>query len=440
MKIEKSHDGYHAFNDANEMVLSVTTYETTMPKNGYEEEELCTIDAICFYGKTKAQEQAALKEIFVFIRDEFGRYPGIDNHFSTLDAEESELIATLISEGYIPKQLLLNAEESMCGAEVANQKVMQNLMNATTEPRVPNNTRSGYIPYTSEIKTRVPRNFAKERTAQLLRQIATQLFHFCCSRDLNPTEVEVMYLNKSLYISANSKQAVNMMNAQLQTKEAFKAVITASYSYNGCSSFDTKTSKRHAAKLLARLYDGAFFNSNTDKRAVELWGLLSTFAQAHTIILPDLTPIKKEPGIYFVCNKFKADRHAEENLMDILDAAYPDVLDAPNKPAIYGKKRPCITCHSRLNNTAQTWIEDFSLHHMPFDFNHNNGLLFKNAAYKQKGRVASATASTLGQYSSNVYISTDGGSGYATVSDSEPEVETEQDVGGIVAATAKLQM
>jgi len=49
------------------------------------------------------------------------------------------------------------------------------------------------------------------------------------------------------------------------------------------------------------------------------------------------------------------------------------------------------------------------------------GLLFKEAAYKQgkSGIGATEMADTLGAFSNDVYFSTEGGSGYATVSDSE---------------------
>jgi len=108
------------------------------------------------------------------------------------------------------------------------------------------------------------------------------------------------------------------------------------------------------------------------------------------------------------------DRHAEENLMDILEHRLTKLEFLTETPIIVGKKRPCFTCHARLTSLVaeESGIE--------LEFNPNKGLLYKMAAYKQDKKSAKATAESL-VYSSEVFVSTAGGSGYATMSDSEED-------------------
>lgn len=425
MRVEEECYGYAAYNEQNEKILVVRGYTTKAFINKYEgEEDVYTIYAIDFYGKGKAQEQIALKAIFKHIQNEFGRYPGIDNHFSSLDGEESELIGTLIAHGYIPKQLLLNPEGAMSSPNVSDKKVIKNLIESTSESRT-GFSQSGFLPHNSILKERQPRSFNKERFPQLMRQIATQLYHFCCSRNLKPTEIQVMYFNSSIFVSANSKEATSAMSILLSTPAIFKSALIAAYDYEGASTIDKKISARHAKKLLARLYGE--FDCN-DSRFLDVKSTISGFTSTFLTEAQKFTDFKDGKNIYFVCNKFKADRHAEENLMDIVENFPLEVIDSKLKPAIFGKKRPCFTCHARLNAESKKLTEEFSLRDKPFDFNPNKGLLFKETAYKQAKHALSGTETsvTLGSYSDVIYTSKIGDSGYATVSDSDFTEEEEE--------------
>lgn len=425
MRIEEEYDGYSAYNDQNEKVLSVSGYITEEIINKYEgEEEVYTIYAINFYDKGKTQEQTALKEIFKHIQNEFGRYPGIDNHFSSLDGEESELIGSLVADGYIPKQLLLNTEEAMSSPNLSDKKVIKNLIESTSYSRT-GFSQSGFLPHNSTLKEREPRSFTKERLPQLLRQIATQLYHFCCSHSLEPTEIQIMYFNSSLFISANSKDAVSAMSKLLSAPSSFMNALITAYDYEGASPVDKRISARHAKKLLTRLYGK--FDCN-DSRFLDVKSIIGGFTSTFLTESQKFTSFKEGRNIYFVCNKLKSDRHAEENLMDIVENFPLEIIDAKLKPAIFGKKRPCFTCHARLNAESKKITEEFSLRYKPFDFNPNKGLLFKETAYKQAKHALSATETsvTLGSYSDVIYTSKIGGSGYATVSDSDTTEEEEE--------------
>lgn len=420
MRVEKEYSGYTAYDNDDNKILSVSVYETTSyGKTKYEEEDFCTIYAIHFFNRGSELEESALIEIFKYIREEFEHYPGIDNHFSSLDNEEGRLIEKLITQGYIPYNLLLNTETSMMQSpDLSKEKTFKNLIDATTVQRVPGNKYSGYISYNSQEKSSYPRNFAKERLPQLLRQIATQLYHFCRSQGLDPVEIQIMHFNGSLFISANSKESIIKMVGALSTPSNLSKALSTPYSYKGSDSFDKKISARHATKLSARLYGDQHIN---DIRFAEVRKIITEFNQPLLVESHNFTSFKEGANIYFVCHKFKADRHAEENLMDILERFTEEIIDAKLKPAIFGKKRPCMSCHSRLDDVCRKLSEGFSLSSQPFDFNMRPGLLFKEAAYKQgkSGIGSTAMVDTLGAFSNDVYFSKEGGSGYATVSDSE---------------------
>lgn len=319
----------------------------------------------------------------------------------------------------------MDTEDSLGEFEAHKKQSMQNLIASTTKSRT-GFSYSGFLPHNSTMQIRDPRSFSKERFAQLLRQIATQLYHFCCSQELKPIEVQIMYLNGSLFISANTKESVVAMSALLSDKDAFREALTTAYSYEGSEPVDRKISARHAAKLASRLYGDYNFE---DPRFVAVKTILNGEATMIPVVLPNLSNINGAGNIYFVSDKLKADRHAEENLLDVMVAFTLEVVDAKSKPAIFGKKRPCFNCHARLEAVSRKMQDDFSMKTTPFDFNPNKGLLFKGAAERQLKNEdsAEASAASLGKYSHIIYTSKEGDSSYATASDTETEVLDEEE-------------
>lgn len=221
MIIKQEDQLYTAYDDNSQPIISVNTYTTTVPKGKYEEEELCTIDEIICISNNVEQQLTALKEIFIHVRDEFEHYPGIDNYFTCLDSKERALISRLIERGDIPRQLLMDTEDSIGTLNSSSKSAVKNLVDTTTKSRT-GFSRSGFLPYNSILKVREPRSYAKERFSQLLRQMATQLYHFCCSNGHEPTEIQIMYFKHCLFISANSKEAVVEMNNLLSDSSQFK--------------------------------------------------------------------------------------------------------------------------------------------------------------------------------------------------------------------------
>lgn len=430
IKIEQQGYEFLAFTEDDRLILTVDTREITIPKGKYEEEDLCIIESIVSgEDATKDEQLIALKEIFFHLRDEYDHFPGIDNTDDNLDYNACKLIETLIASGHIPKEQLIDSEDSLAQFNAGNQEAMKNLIASTTTPRTKTSF-GGYVPYNYKLHVSSPRSFSKERFPQLLRQIATQLYHFCRSMGFNPTEVQIMYFNDSLFISANTQKAVFDLMTLLKSKDDFKKALITPYNYKGADSFDRKTSARHAKKLKARLY-GDY--ESTDTRFLMVQKILNSEPSKISLIIDDkdetcYSKIEGIGNIYFVTHTLKADRHAEENLLDIIDNLFADcyLKGMELKPAIFGKKRPCFTCHARLEANLNQIKENFN---NSFEFNPNKGLLFMGAAERQLKNTTSAEASaaSLGSYTHDIYTSKGGDSSYATESDSEIENTDEKE-------------
>lgn len=437
MKVTREDKKYLVHNDNDQLILIVYTSEMIIPKDKYQEETLCIIDKLECISDDNDVLLEALKTAYMHLRNDQGykQYPGIDNYYRTLDDKERFLYGVLIDQGYIPRQQLMNTDDAVGDLNVQNKTVMKNLIGSTTVPRS-DFSYSGYLPQNHTLVYRAPRSFAKERFSQVLRQMATQIYNFL-RVELDPIEVQIMYLNNSLFISANTRESVAKMHKDLSTQDALKQALTSTYKHKAV---DAKASSRHAAKLLSRLYNDYACD---DPRFSKLKAILNREIRAIPIDSNNKNAIQGEGNIYFVSYKLKADRHAEENLMDVLEMFIPDFIYDKSKPAIFGKKRPCFNCHARLEGISRNLAEEFNCSSPSFEFNPFKGLLFKGAAEMQLKNSASAAASaySLGKYSHNIYVSEIGGHSYATGSDTEYDnCEDEEEEDKLSSKTSKLSL
>jgi hypothetical protein len=427
MKITVEGPEYVAYDEHDLRILAVGAHTVTIPVNGYGEKDLCVVEAIYDYGRPLALEQQALKAIFEAIREEFGEFPYVDNQNFGLDEKELQLLSYLIEAGLLPEKYQTDLEFSIGSPALARKEVKKNLINATTDERVPGSRFNGHVPSASKVITRRARNFANARTEQLLRQIATQLYNLCCRAGLDPIEVQVMHAAGSLFISTNIATTTRVLHKYLVDAEKFKSVLARANSDQTRSKDDLRISSRHGKKLHQRLYGSCKF---ADARANDIKQLLQEKFETHLISLPETrnksSTIKTPPyyrgrGIYFIEYPFKKDRHAEENLMDMLENMLKVTgLPDGNNPAIFGKKRPCFTCHSRLAYISRKYSEELSQPPNWLEFNPHMGFLYKGAAYMQGLAEAEATATALA-YAGAVHVSEIGDSSYATGSDSDDE-------------------
>ena len=118
------------------------------------------------------------------------------------------------------------------------------------------------------------------------------------------------------------------MSMLLSTPTSFKSALIAAYDYEGTSPIDRRISARHAKKLLARLYGE--FDCN-DSRFLDVKSTISGFTSTFLTEAQKFTDFKEGKNIYFVCNRLKADRHAEENLLDIVENFSLEIIDAKLK-------------------------------------------------------------------------------------------------------------
>lgn len=229
-----------------------------------------------------------------------------------------------------------------------------------------------------EIK-RPYRSFKHERERQLLRQIATQIYHGFELSNYNSkglVEVQVMHLENegrhNLFIAANQGTITKDLYEFL-TAGSLQATLTTAYSP---PQLEGQTrSKRYATKLTKRVYEDTIgLPEATDQTDLEQANIVKRILQkanikqlpislqqeTHKKSIKELTvrPESKHT-IQYALNQIDTifvvivaecphqERHAEEFLVDIRDSI---VREQSLYACIGGKKRPCIGCSGRMED------------------------------------------------------------------------------------------
>lgn len=399
-------------------ILTVQITEVTLP-NGYLERTVCEIEQIKQHGSTSEQSLEAIKLIFDKILEDYGEYPYIP---STLEDNEKKVLDPLIKSGFITKRQLLDPELESYSHDLKQTATRNSIAGLTTKQKQVNLNQSGFLPKERAIEKRMPRSYSKERSEQILRHVSTQLYNYCKSRDLKPIEVQMMYLGTSLVIATNSAAVTKALYAELNPKRLKRVLTTAFAKHDG---IERKISARFASKIASRIYGDYAFKHRRDQVIKDVL----QNAQMLEIDTNNLEGFDYQPGvIYFVtgCDV----THAEMHLLKILKHFRVILDDAYGETVIYGKKRPCFTCHSALEATHQEGLE--------FSYNPRRGPLFLEEFRNQSESNASNTIEAL-TYQRPVYETKYCERyGYCTLSDSEPEEEEE--IPGLSSATQKLSV
>ena len=272
----------------------------------------------------------------------------------------------------------------------------------------------GAYPIGTKIVKRQARSYKKNRDVQLLRHITTQLYGFCRTNYADAMEVQAMYYENSLYIATNVINAARLIADELNNVQTMKEALTCAYSCGNNSK--REISKRHAHKIRTRVY--ASFDFRNERANIIKALLNSNLLKFKTLDISNLNSngrsFKHEPNtIYVITNRLQVPiSHAEEDLMDVLEAIYKTDDSLHEKPLIYGKRRPCFCCYSRLDS-----LQDENGPYV--EFNPNPGLFFEAAFYSQSHVAATETFLRLSTVST-IYESADD-AGYNTLSDSGGE-------------------
>ena len=241
-------------------------------------------------------------------------------------------------------------------------------------------------------------NFSRSRKKQLLRHIA---FQFFCRWKyhlgvLSLKDVQIMcvtplsskenpYPKPTLFISLNPINAAYFVREDFRKKISLKEMLTRPYQAKKKET--TNRSQRYAKKLAARVWGSVFNKTTTDSRLVsELLKIdhrntvninnqdgqvkFSFFRTSENELLLLL------PGQGFENNY----SHAEDTLCDTATALQKS-LEA--NICIYGKRRPCMSCFSRMKCTK--------INH----FNFHPGFLHENVHAQQPDEVRKETASAF---------------------------------------------
>ncbi len=281
-----------------------------------------------------------------------------------------------------------------------------------------NFTRDGYHPSENDaVITRKKRTFKDARVEQLLRQISTQLFFAAKAAHAKPTEVQTMFIQNdmrsNLYIACNDP-AVAQVIYKIINESTLETVLTSPCSYGGMKKEGRKRSPRYAGKIRSRVFaEGSArykrYKSDdpTDHAYMQsLRQLLAARLKPTEIDMMNESSIVKSllatSGVHIItkCPTTGANkgRHAEEWLNDISER-----IEGVDYKAMFGKKRPCITCSGRLLGSD-------------IDHNPNPGFAFKTRFIHQPPEIAMRSlqiASTKHSHTTD-----NGGSGYGTDSDS----------------------
>ncbi len=409
MPIEITNDvfGYQA-KDNGKKILTVFFCDVTFPYRKYQERTVCEIRDVVLYQANISQKTEAMHLIYKKIEEDYGEPPYIP---AELDYDAKKILSILFSQGLIPKIQLLEPEFEQYKHDLSSSKAGKaakaNIVATTTKLYVSSTPRYGALPKKSSVIERAPRSYNKDRTQQLLRHVATQLFHFCKVNHYEPVEVQLLYLEGSLVIATNSIEATNFLSAQL-TPELLKHILCTTYLVP--DEQESKALSRFARKLKARVYGKHTF---AHKREQIIQKLLREFKKS-VIDTRNLAKINFEPGqIYLVTNINNGVQHAEMHLLQVLKFFEDQSGHAYGSPVIYGKKRPCFTCHISLTQAEQEGLE--------FSFNNYPGLFFFGELKRQTETSAQETVHTLTYYRDVYTSSSVPTNGYCTLSDSEDD-------------------
>ena len=281
-----------------------------------------------------------------------------------------------------------------------------------------------------QIQRRPPRNFTEEKNAQILRQIASQLYYYFNSmKNIEISEMQILHVlheGKTRYIFV----AINQLDdkkifQEIQTKwkkQNLEQLTAFRYEQSEADGNNNKRktkkgkektkegrSKRHTEKLKRRV-----FHNTKGNDLIEF--IRKNHAKLKTIktdrfVLP-------EPGIYFVepqnVPKEEHKGHPEEQLCDLVQL-FRRQRQKWNFQ-IYGKKRPCFSCLGRLRYERNE--------HKDLKFNQYPGYLWIPNLLKQNLEFQIKTVQTF--ILSPSYVAIDGSRAYSSQRFSDDESVTNQ--------------
>lgn len=399
-------------------LLTIEIYKDLPPgisQNKYK----FVVKAIKIHVTFIALQLLALKEIFRVIRDNYGTL-GIDNVACNLDANGIELLTQAIIRAYIVKSKLIDQAQINAEPDLSKRAIRTALVDANA--KLVQGLQRGHYLDDCEIVSRKRRSFAQDRVLQLLSHISSQLYNFCFVNKAKATEFQALYVNKALFITANENSAVEHIITALEGEINLQKILTTQYNIRNKN--DRDISKRRANKIKKRVYKGEF--QCDDSRYHNIRNILNE-EQTYLLKIKNANTIENlDPGIYFVQNI--NEEHAEICLLSVLKF-FTKIDD--EIPIIYGKKRPCFTCHTELTYTEK---------YVDFEHGTRPGFFFKEAFYKQSLEVAQATYDAMGKCS-KMYETDIVGGGYATLSDSDgndTDNESEEEI--LSKSTNKLKI
>lgn len=261
---------------------------------------------------------------------------------------------------------------------------------------------------TKTITKRPRRSFSDSRTAQVLRHISTQLWAYCKDEyETTMVEVEAMSAGGNLYIGANDTEHSRLILDVLSCGDRSSDVLQ--YTAGGKGILAKRTTR--FAKKLRRLETTSY--DSIDVERVESKLLVEMILTCTPILLDASNSLEcmasfASSGNLYVVWYSKSGRcdHIEEKLMDVLERA-----THKEGAVVAGKMRPCATCFGRMSYMNKL---GYSVEH-----GLNPGFLWLGRLQEQDQLVRKHTLEKYKKTGS--HVSTVGGSGYATESDSEGE-------------------
>lgn len=258
----------------------------------------------------------------------------------------------------------------------------------------------------AKITKRPRRSFNKQRTAQVLRHLSTQLWAYC--KDQHKTtmvEVEAMSAGGNLFIGANHAKSSRLIYSVLSCGEQTAAVLRYTKGGKGKLAILTK----RFAKKLERLDRIAFEDLRSSYYDAKYTLDVLLTAQPRLLNTSDKDACKRafaSFGELYVVYASKPGNcnHVEEKFMNLLaNAAHKDGA------IVAGKMRPCGTCWGRMR-----WMNTLG-----FDVEHGQhpGFLWLERLNEQPPQISKFTLQEYTKVGS--HTSSFGGSGYASDSDSE---------------------
>lgn len=283
----------------------------------------------------------------------------------------------------------------------------------------------GRLPALMLDRIRYYRSYRTTRARQVLRHVASQLFHAACHQDLlhNPVEVEALFFCNNLFIASNYDDTAKCLYHLVQSNGLKDILITP---YQPPSSIRTtllrdewcRRSKRYARKLRNRVFAEHInlpaADKSVDSQYAKKIAEVLREAQVELLDVTDVVNIdyalSQDKKIFIVSHGKNglSPRHAEEWLVDIVDRA--SVFKINSRSIIAGKKRPCVACYSRMRSSVIK------------DYNSYPGKFWLHTIEKQPDCIAKETLCTLvnqAAHESSFYESKDSNAEYDSGSDSE---------------------